>query len=182
MTRFSPRPRHKPGCLRRLAALLAATALLGQPALAAARCSNETEQAVFELEALKSELMVVATTCKGNNEDRYNAFVNKYRQALVASNRELGSYFARRGGQRQQDVFITELANARSNNARQLGSDFCSRNSGLFDEVMSLEGVTDLPAYAATKDLLHAGVTACPSGSGSATPARSTTAARRSKH
>ncbi|TCZ66559.1 hypothetical protein [Roseicella aquatilis] len=178
MTRDFPQSRRSPGRTRRLAALLTAAALLGQPALAAARCTNETEQAVFEVEALKSELMVVATTCKGNNEDRYNDFVTKYRQALVASNRELGNYFARRGGQRQVDVFITELANARSNNARQLGSDFCSRNSGLFTEVMALETVTDLPAYAATKDLLHSGVSACPGGA--AAPAHST-ASRRSK-
>lgn len=165
----------------RLAALLAAATLLSQPALAVPRCANETDQAVFEVEALKSELMVVATTCKGASEDRYNDFVRRYQQALVASNRMLGQYFSRtagRNGQRQQDIFITELANARSNNARQLGSDFCPRNNGLFDEVMSLQGVTDLPAYAATKDLLASGVTACPAGSPAARAATPATARR----
>jgi hypothetical protein len=156
--------------------LAAAAALLAQPALAVQRCANETDQAVFEVEALKTELMVVATTCKGMTEDRYNDFVRRYQQALVATNRELGRYFTKihgRSGQRQNDIFITELANARSNNARQLGSDFCPRNSGLFDEVMSLSGPTDLPAYAATKDLLSSGVSACPGG----TPAAARSAA-----
>lgn len=159
-------------------ALAAAAALLVQPVLAAPACTNETDQSVFEVEALKTELMVVATTCKGNNEDRYNDFVRRYQPALVTTNRALGQYFTRshgRSGQRQQDIFITELANARSNSARQLGSDFCPRNSGLFDEVMALQGVTDLPAYAATKDLLSSGVTACP-GSAAAAPARATPA------
>ncbi|MBK1658020.1 hypothetical protein CKO45_07230, partial [Paracraurococcus ruber] len=178
MTTPPNQPRRAAARARRVAALATAAALLAQPALAVPRCSNETDQAVFEVEALKTELMVVATTCKGNTEDRYNDFVRRYQQALVASNRALGQYFTRshgRGGQRQQDIFITELANARSNNARQLGSDFCPRNSGLFDEVMALQGVTDLPAYAATKDLLASGVTACPGGQAAA-PHRATPA------
>ncbi|MDO9707764.1 hypothetical protein [Paracraurococcus lichenis] len=184
MTSITPQSRRVPGRARRLLALAAAAALLAQPALAVPRCSNETDQAVFEVEALKTELMVVATTCKGNTEDRYNDFVRRYQQALVVSNREIGQYFTKlhgRGGQRAQDIFITELANARSNNARRLGSDFCPRNSGLFDEVMALQGVTDLPAYAATKDLLASGVTACPGGTPAAASARATKApARRS--
>ncbi|MFC7474597.1 hypothetical protein ACFQS7_09550 [Dankookia sp. GCM10030260] len=183
MTRnFPPSERamgHRAGGRKRgIAVLLAAAMLIGQPAHALARCANETDQAIFEVEALKTELMVVATTCKGVSEDRYNDFVRRYQQALVVTNRGIGQYFSRshgKSGQRQQDIFITELANARSNAARQLGSDYCARNNGLFDEVMSLQGVTDLPAYAATKDLLSSGVTACPGGAAAA-PA----AARRS--
>jgi len=157
---------------RRATALLAAAGILLAPAAQALqRCASDVDQVVFEVEALKTELMVVATTCKGDNEDRYNAFVERYKPALVQSNRMLGQYFGRlhgRGGQKQNDIFITELANARSNAARQLGSDFCPRNSGLFDEVMALPGLTELPAYAATKDLLSAGVVAC-SGATTAT-------------
>lgn len=182
MTTKPPPSRRAPGRIGRVAALLAATTLFSQAALALPRCANETDQAIFEVEALKTELMVVATTCKGTAEDRYNDFVRRYQQALVATNRGIGQYFTRshgRAGQRQQDIFITELANARSNNARQLGSDYCPRNAGLFDEVMALSGQTDLPAYAATKDLLSSGVTACPGGAASA-PAHSTPAGRRS--
>ena len=171
--------KHSPGRGGRVAALIAAATLFSQAALAVPRCASETDQAIFEVEALKTELMVVATTCKGPAEDRYNEFVRRYQQALVVSNRGIGQFFSRthgKGGQRQQDIFITELANARSNAARQLGSDFCPRNNGLFDEVMSLGGLTDLPAYAATKDLLSSGVTACPG----ATTAAATPAARRS--
>jgi hypothetical protein len=157
----------------RFAALLAAAVLASGPALAIPRCAAEADQAVFEIEALKTELMVVATTCKGASEDRYNAFIVRYQPALVVANRMVGQYFTRvhgRAGQRQNDIFITELANARSNAARQLGSDFCPRNNGLFDEVMALSVVTDLPAYAAAKDLLSSGVHACP-GQPAATPA-----------
>src|SRR3712207_8470428 len=34
------------------------------------------------------------------------------------------------------------------------GSDFCPRNTGLFDEVMALPSAAELPAYAAGKDLI----------------------------
>jgi hypothetical protein len=175
-----PRRSARAACL----GLAAAVAFGPTAALAVPRCPNDTEQAVFEVEALKSELMVVATTCKGNNEDRYNAFVERYRPALIQSNRMLGQYFTKaygRSAQRANDAFITELANARSNAARQLGGDFCMRNAGLFEEVMALPGATDLPAYAATKDLLSAGVTACP-GARAATPAAaaSSSSSRRS--
>ncbi|MBX9701695.1 MAG: hypothetical protein K2X74_19835 [Acetobacteraceae bacterium] len=169
---------------RRAVAMIGAVAALSLAfapgAQALQRCANDVDQTVFELEALKTELMVVATTCKGQNEDRYNAFVMRYRPALVESNRRLGQYFTRvhgRSGQRQTDAFVTEMANARSNFARQLGGDYCARNAGLFEEVMALPAVTDLPAYAATKDLLSAGVTACPGGSGAA----ATTAASSSR-
>ena len=177
------------GRRHRAAAVLGAAALLSvalaPTAQALQRCSNPEDQAVFELEALKTELMVVATTCKGNNEDRYNAFVTRYRPALVESNRRLGQYFTRlhgRSGQRQNDIFITELANARSNAARGLGGDFCPRNSGLFEEVMALPNLTDLPAYAATKDLLSAGVVACPGGSPATPPAAPGRSASRTSH
>jgi hypothetical protein len=178
MTRHTPPTRRATGRRRGIAALLAAAMLFGPTAEALARCTNETDQAIFEVEALKTELMVVATTCKGPAEDRYNDFVRRYQQGLVVSNRGIGQYFTRshgKGGQRQQDIFITELANARSNAARQLGSDFCLRNAGLFTEVMSLPSPAELAPYAAAKDLLAAGVTACEGA-----PAPRHTAARRS--
>ena len=161
-------------------ALLAAALVAAAPALAAPRCTSEADQTVFELEALKTELMVVATTCK--QEDRYNAFVQRYQPTLAQNGRSFGQYFSRahgRTGQRQNDIYITELANARSNAARILGSDFCPRNGGLFEEVMALSGPADLAPYAAGKDLLSAGVTACEGAPAPrATPARAAPAHR----
>jgi len=158
---------------------LAAALLAFGPGVAAARCASETDQQNFEIEALKTELMVVATTCKAGNEDKYNAFVNRYRPQLLASNQGVANYYSRRGGPRANDFFITELANARSNQARALGTDFCARNAALYDEVMSLSGPQDLGPYAATKDLLSAGVSACPSGGAAATSTRTAAKGKR---
>jgi hypothetical protein len=181
MTKSIPRARCRPAATP--VALLIAALVAAQPASALPRCATETDQSVFELEALKTELMVVATTCK--QEERYNSFVQKYQPALAQNGRAFGQYFIRthggvRPGQRQNDIYITELANVRSNVARQLGSDYCSRNAGLFEEVMALPSATDLPAYAAGKDLLSSGVTACEGAPvhRAAAPARRTTGTR----
>jgi len=155
--------RRRPGAAP-VALLMAGVLLAAQPASALPRCASDTDQTVFEIEALKTELMVVATTC--HEEDRYNAFVQKYQPVLAQNGRAFGQYFIRthggvRPGQRQNDIYITELANVRSNVARSLGSDFCTRNGGLFNEVMALQSPDDLPGYAAGKDLLSSGATAC---------------------
>src|SRR4051794_35800196 len=75
-------------------------------------CARPAEVAAFETTKLKSQLMVAATSCHG--EDKYNAFVTRYRPELVASNKTLAGYFSRSGGRRGQqqfDDFITQLAN-----------------------------------------------------------------------
>ena len=164
------------------AMLLAASLLLTSPAFSATRCGTEQDQAVFEVEALKTELMVVATTCR--LEERYNAFIQRYQPELAANGRAFGQFFVRtkgRTGQRATDAYITNLANARSTEAQALGSDFCPRNAGLFNEVMALPSAAELPAYAAGKDLLSSGVTACEGAPAprAAAPAHRTTGTRR---
>jgi hypothetical protein len=148
---------------RRLAAgvLLCAAMLSPLSAMASNRCDNDTDQTMFELASLQTELMNVALICQ--EQDRYNAFVTHYRPVLSVVHRSMTTYFARRGGQRAQDAYITNLANARGQEATALGSDFCPRNSRLFAEVMSLPNLTDLPAYAAAKDLVPQRLGSCAS-------------------
>ena len=164
-----------PAARPRIALLAAAALLLAQPALAAAgapRCASEKEQAVFEIEALKSELMVVGITCRA--EERYNAFVERYRPLLASNAEAFGQYFTRtrgRAGRAATDTYITNLAQARATEAQMLGSDFCPRNTALFGEVMALSGTTDLPAYAAGKKLFPASLAPCEEPPAPARPA-----------
>jgi hypothetical protein len=143
-------------------ALLAAALLLAPPALGAPRCGTEADQSVFEIEALKAELMVIGITCGA--EERYNDFVRRYQPQLAANAQAFGQYFTRtrgRAGQRANDAYITNLAQARASEAQMLGSDFCPRNTGLFGEVMALPSPAELPAYAAGKDLFPASFSPC---------------------
>ena len=161
------------------ASLLAAALMLLAPSAVAARCANEAEQSVFEVEALKSELMVVGITCK--QEDRYNAFMERYKPRLAENYRAFEQHFNRtrgRAGKSATDAYVTNLAQTRGIEAQKLGSDFCLRNPGLFDEVMSLPSPADLPAYAAGKDLIPESLGACQT---QAAPVRSAAASSRKR-
>jgi hypothetical protein len=176
---FQPPPRRLFRRSGQGASLLAAALMLLAPSAVAARCANETEQSVFEVEALKSELMVVGITCK--QEDRYNAFMERYKPRLAENYRAFEQHFSRtrgRAGKTATDAYVTNLAQTRGFEAQKLGSDFCLRNPGLFDEVMALPSPADLPAYAAGKDLIPENLGACQT---QAAPARSAAAASRKR-
>ena len=141
------------------------------PAPAATPCDTDQARALFELESLKSELMVVATDC--HDPDQYNAFVQKYQAELATNEHALDDYFKRAYGKRAQqahDAYVTSLANSDAHSAHRIGADFCPRNGALFQEVMALRGPTDLPAYAAGKDVVPADLGACESVPAPAAP------------
>ena len=115
-------------------------------------CARPAEISAFSVAALKSHLMVTAISCRA--DDKYNAFVSRYRPSLLQQEKATEAYFSRgdkRHGQQMRDDYVTQLANAQSNRAMVLGSQFCERSLGRFDEVMALSKPDDLPAFAATK-------------------------------
>jgi hypothetical protein len=150
--------------MRRLMSSLAAISLLAvQQAHAQLDCLQPNERSIVEVAALRSELMVLATGCR--QDDRYNAFIRKYQSDLMGNEKAVGDVFKRMYGKRAQtehDRFTTDLANGESSAGMHLGTDFCERNGVLFTEVMALHSATELPAYAAGKDLVPATVDICP--------------------
>ena len=156
--------------MRRLLSVVSAISVLAaQPALAAQRCAAPSEQSMFEVQSLRSELMVLATGC--HFDEKYNAFIRRYQSDLQANERAISAYFSKRygrSGQTEHDRFVTDLANANSRLGTDLGGDFCPRNGLMFDEVLSLASVNDLPQYAAGKDIVPATIDICsgPSASG----------------
>ena len=134
--------------------LLAAGLLLGHGA--AAQCVRPVDYGAFDVTALKTHLMVTALTCAA--DEKYNAFVIKYRPELASMDKALGGYFSRAHGRRarqQQDDYITQLANSRSQDGLRQGSLFCAQNLGTFDEVMALRSSAELTDYAAGKSVLQ---------------------------
>ena len=167
---------------RLLIGLTAVGSLLGNSAMAAQECPNENDQAAFELVALKTALMVVATTC--DDRDQYNSFIRRYQPKLQETDRSLSSYFKSHYGNRGQteyDRYATDLANSQSRFGLAQGVDFCSRNAAMFTEVMALGNTTDLPAYAAGKDLIPASIGACP-GLAPLKVASTATTSKKKKH
>jgi hypothetical protein len=148
---------------RLLCGLVAIGTLAANGAQAMPQCPDAADQAAFEMVALKTALMVVATTCDAG--DKYNAFVRRYQPNLVDTDRSLSSYFKRHygaRGQQEYDRYATDLANTQSRGGLTQGTDFCARSAALFDEVMALPTATHLAPYAAGKDLVPAAIGACP--------------------
>jgi len=147
---------------RLLGAVMALSVLSVQPGLAERQCASPADQSAFEVQALRSELMVLATGCR--EDDRYNAFIRRYQPDLQANERAINTYFKQRygrNGQTEHDRFITDLANAMSRQGTQLGGDFCPRNGLIFNEVLALPLITQLPDYAAGKDIVPSSVEIC---------------------
>ena len=165
-----------------LATALAALALVPVANANPPRCTSANEQSMFEVMALKTELMVVGITCRA--EERYNEFVLRYRPQLIENDREMNQHFERRFGRgkvgkRAMDAFVTNLAQARGFAGQKLGADFCPRNTQLFAEVMALPSGTELASYAAAKDVIPADLPGCPVAA--AAPTRAAPAARTSR-
>ncbi len=167
---------------RILCGAVAVLLAVSQQAQAQSRCATAADQAVFDVQALKGKLTVLAITCRV--DERYNAFVEKYRPTLVANERQFTAYFkGQKGGrsQAEQDSYITALVNAMSSFTTTEGAEFCGRNAPLFDEVMALRTPTELPSYAAGKNLFPASFGACLSAPAPEPARRTSSPARAAK-
>lgn len=142
--------------------LLANTALV--PAALAEPCVRPPEKTAFDVASLKSELMVIAIACQA--QDKYNSFVTRYKSELQSDERALNGYFVRTAGrlaQQRHDNYITNLANAQSENGIQQGTQFCQQHLSMFEEVMALKKSKDLATYAQSKSLAQPiGLSECP--------------------
>jgi len=138
---------------RFLAAGLAA-ALLATPALAQT-CVQPAEKAAFDVRALQSQLMVAALSCQ--QEDQYNAFVNRYKSELGGAYRGINAHYRRTAGARGQsslDGYITSLANAQSQDGIRQGSNFCRNVAPLFTVALAAPNSSEALASLAVKNNL----------------------------
>ena len=158
---------------RLMSAVVALTMLSVQPVLAERRCASLADQSAFEVQALRSELMVLATGC--HDDERYNAFIRRFQADLQGNERAINAYFQHRYGraaQAEHDRFVTDLANAISRQGSDLGGDFCPRNGMIFAEVLSLTSSNELADFAAGKNLVPTSVDICTPMPSSAVTAR----------
>nr|WP_321985589.1 hypothetical protein [uncultured Lichenicoccus sp.] len=147
--------------IARLASCVAAWSLLAAPALtapalAASQCGMSPAREAFDVQGLKSELMVTALSC--GEQDRYNAFVAKFKPGLNDEEEALRRYFASsygRTAQREHDDYITQLANVQSERGLAAGTSFCQQRVSMFDEVQALDTTADLGGYAEAKDIVQ---------------------------
>jgi GTP cyclohydrolase III len=157
--------------IRILAAGFAA-AVAATPALADS-CLQPVERTAMEVRALQSQLMVAALAC--NKTDQYNAFVTRYQRDLGTAYNSVTSHFKRVHGsvqgQKQLDIYITQLANAQSQDGIDQGSFFCQNVSPLFQQAMADQSSLTTLASLSTQSnvVIPYGLDTC--GGTSATPA-----------
>lgn len=145
-----------------LATGLLALGTLTVQAEAQMQCLSPTQRAMFDVQALRSELMVLATGC--GDDQPYNAFIERFKPALMANEHAIDAYFRQRYGRRGQsehDTFVTSLANAQASRASRLGSEFCPRNGQIFHEVMALDTSSQLSPFAAGQAVFPASLDVC---------------------
>ena len=156
---------------RMFLSLAAAGSLVCQQAAAQLHCMTSADQVTFDVQALRSEVMVLATGC--SDDAQYNAFITRYQPALQANEREVDAWFKKKFGRRAQsehDRFVTDLANAQSSAGTMLGSDFCPHNGMIFHEVMALTSAHELSQFAAGQDLVPASLDVCAEETAQAAP------------
>lgn len=154
--------------MRRLTCSLLAAGLLAAPALHAATkhtsrghalaalgtpaCAFAADRAAFDIEGLKSQLMVTALACK--QQDKYNAFMSRYQPDVARVEQGLASYFKRSYGKQSQkayDEYITNLADVQEQDGLKAGTALCDNLPAMFDEVLSLHDSSELHDYANSK-------------------------------
>jgi hypothetical protein len=153
--------------MRTLSAALA-LAMLASPIAEAAKpkhaaksavadpCTQPVDRVAFDIEGLKSELMVTALVCK--EQDRYNDFMTRYRPDLAVQERALSGYFKRisgRASQKAYDDYISNLANVQEQDGLKAGTAFCDNLPDLFDEVMALHDSNELDEFANSQAIVQ---------------------------
>jgi hypothetical protein len=147
---------------RTFLSLAVAGSLISQQAAAQLHCMAPTDRAAFDVQALRSEMMVLATGCA--DDAQYNAFITRYQPELQANERQIDGWFKKKFGkhaQSEHDRFVTDLANAQSSAGTRLGSDFCPHNAMIFQQVMALENAGELPPFAAGQNLVPTSLDVC---------------------
>lgn len=122
----------------RYAMLALSLAQLGSAPLAFG-CALPSEKLAFDIAWLKSAMMVTALSC--NAEQRYNAFVLRFRSELVAEDQALQGYFRRLygdAGRAEFDRYITSLANEQSEEGIADPAEFCRHTEIVSDLALAL--------------------------------------------
>ena len=152
----------------RLMPAAAALVLLASPVAEAAKasrashvasanpCTQPSDHVAFDIEGLKSQLMVTALVCK--QQDQYNAFMTRYRPDVAQQEKILSGYFKRvngRAGQKAYDDYISNLANVQEQDGLKAGTAFCDNLPVMFDEVMSLHNSDELDDFANSQAIVQ---------------------------
>ncbi|MBC9180416.1 hypothetical protein [Pseudoroseomonas ludipueritiae] len=159
------------------------TAVVVATPVLADTCLQPVERTAMEVRALQSQLMVAALAC--NKTDQYNAFVTRNQRDLGDAYKSVTSHFKRLHGnvqgQKQLDIYITQLANAQSQDGIDQGSFFCTNVAPLFQQALAQQGGLATLASLSTQSniVIPYGLDTCSGATAASAPAKAAAPARR---
>jgi hypothetical protein len=124
------------------------------PAASAPVCEFPADRTAFDIEGLKSQLMVTALACQ--QQEKYNAFMARYQPTVAQQEHALNAYFKRaygRAAQKAYDDYISNLANIQEQDGLKAGTAFCANLANMFSEVMSLHDSSELHDFVNSKTI-----------------------------
>jgi hypothetical protein len=143
-------------------------------------CIRPAERTAVDFRAVQSQLMVAAIAC-GRTEE-YNTFVRRHQGELGAAHRTVSGVFRRAHGaqgQRQYDQYITNLANAQSQEGIRQGSHFCRDIGVLFQAALAAPNGGAVAALSAQHRVANPmPIADCPATQQAAAPAERTRTAQ----
>lgn len=149
---------------------------LTSPALAQG-CIRPAERTAVDVRAVQSQLMVAAIAC--NRTEDYNTFVRRHQAELGAAYNTVAGVFRRAHGaqgQRQYDAYITNLANAQSQEGIRQGSHFCRDIGPLFQAALAAPNAGAVAALTAQHRIANPmPIAECPATQQAAAPAQQRT-------
>ncbi len=128
-------------------------------------CVYDADREAFDIEGLKSQLMVTAETCGQDAHDKYGTFMTRYHPQVVSAEDDLHRYFNRsygKTGSKAYDEYMTQLADNQEQVGLKAGTAYCDNLNTMYDEVLSLHDGSELHDYSNSKMLYQpASFTTC---------------------
>ncbi len=123
-----------------------------QSASGPTRCMLAAERTAFDIRALQSQLMIDALKC--GQRDGYNTFIRRHRGDLQTADKQIASHFSRidnSTGQQRHDTYVTDLANAQSQEAIRQGSSFCQDIKQFVSQALTLQNPDQISRFVTEK-------------------------------
>jgi hypothetical protein len=105
-----------------------------------ATCEPVADRAAIETRIYQTDLMVAALSC--GEHERYNSFVQRYQDPLVANGKNLQDFFHRTyagNAKKELNAYVTQLANDASKRSIANIRIFCQDTSQQFTSILAAE-------------------------------------------
>ena len=106
----------------------------------AAQCEPVADRAALETRVYQTDLMVAALSC--GEHERYNAFVQRFKDPLVANGKNLQDFFKRTytsNSKQELNDYVTQLANDASRRSLTNIRVFCQDTGQQFTSILAAD-------------------------------------------